>query len=64
MSSKPLRFTDGVVTIRKLRRSDKFRLAEIANNEKIAANLRDSFPSPYTLEDAQKFISMCLRQVP
>ena len=64
MSSKPLRFTDGVVTIRKLRRSDKFRLTEIANNEKIAANLRDSFPSPYTLEDAQKFISMCLRQVP
>ena len=64
MSSKPLRFTDGVVTIRKFRRSDKFRMAEIANNEKVAANLRDAFPSPYTLEDAQKFISMCLRQVP
>ncbi len=64
MRSKPLRFTDGVVTIRKFRRSDKFRMAEIANNEKVAANLRDAFPSPYTLEDAQKFISMCLRQVP
>ncbi len=64
MSSKPLRFTDGVVTIRKFRRSDKFRMAEIANNEKVAANLKDAFPSPYTLEDAQKFISMCLRQVP
>jgi len=39
-------------------------MAEIANNEKVAANLRDAFPSPYTLEDARKFISMCLRQVP
>lgn len=64
MSPQPLRFTDGVVTIRKFRRSDKFRMAEIANNEKVAANLRDAFPSPYTLEDARKFISMCLRQVP
>ena len=64
MSPQPLRFTDGVVTIRKFRRIDKFRMAEIANNEKVAANLRDAFPSPYTLEDAQKFISMCLRQVP
>lgn len=64
MSPQPLRFTDSVVTIRKFRRIDKFRMAEIANNEKVAANLRDAFPSPYTLEDAQKFISMCLRQVP
>ena len=64
MSPQPLRFTDGVVTIRKFRRIDKFRMAEIANNEKVDANLRDAFPSPYTLEDARKFISMCLRQVP
>ena len=45
MSPQPLRFTDGVVTIRKFRRIDKFRMAEIANNEKVAANLRDAFPS-------------------
>ena len=64
MNGTPLRFTDGIVTIRKFRRSDKFRMAEIANNEKIAANLRDAFPSPYSVEDAQKFISMCLRQDP
>lgn len=64
MSSKPLRFTDGIVTIRRFKRSDKVRMAEIANNEKVAANLRDAFPSPYTVEDAQKFISMCLRQEP
>ena len=64
MNGTPLKFTDGVVTIRKFRRSDKFRMAEIANNKKVAANLRDAFPSPYSVEDAQKFISMCLRQDP
>ncbi len=64
MNETEARFTDGDVTIRKFRRSDKVRMAEIANNPKIAANLRDAFPSPYTLEDAQKFISICLRQEP
>ncbi len=64
MKTAPLKFTDGVVTIRKFRRNDKFRMAEIANNEKVAVNLRDAFPSPYTVDDAQKFISMCLRQKP
>ncbi len=39
-------------------------MAEIANNEKVAVNLRDAFPSPYSVEDAQKFISMCLGQEP
>lgn len=57
-------YTDGVVTIRKFRRNDKFAMAEIANNEKVAVNLRDAFPSPYSVEDAQKFISMSLRQKP
>ncbi|NLE36195.1 MAG: GNAT family N-acetyltransferase [Bacteroidales bacterium] len=64
MKTTSLKFTDGVVTIRKFRRSDKFRMAEIADNEKVAVNLRDAFPSPYTVEDAQKFISMCLKQDP
>jgi len=64
MKPSPLTYTDGVVTIRKFRRNDKFRMAEIANNEKVAVNLRDAFPSPYSVEDAQKFISMCLGQVP
>jgi RimJ/RimL family protein N-acetyltransferase/SAM-dependent methyltransferase len=64
MKTSPLKFTDGVVTIRRFRRSDKFRMAEIANNEKVAANLRDAFPSPYSLEDAEKFIAVCLRMKP
>ncbi|MDF1560364.1 MAG: GNAT family protein [Bacteroidales bacterium] len=64
MKTTPLRFTDSVVTIRKFRCNDKFAMAEVANNEKVAVNLRDAFPSPYSVEDAQKFISMCLRQKP
>jgi RimJ/RimL family protein N-acetyltransferase/SAM-dependent methyltransferase len=64
MKTSPLTFTDGLVTIRKFRRSDKIRMAEIANNEKVAVNLRDAFPSPYLPEHAEKFISMCLRMEP
>ncbi|MCU0459913.1 MAG: GNAT family N-acetyltransferase [Bacteroidales bacterium] len=66
MTIKPtsLQFTDGVVTLRKFRRNDKYRMAEIANNLKIAINLRDAFPYPYSLEDARKFINMCLRVKP
>ncbi|MGE5347770.1 MAG: GNAT family N-acetyltransferase [Actinomycetota bacterium] len=64
MNSTSLKFTDGIVTIRKFRRNDKYRMAEIANNMKIAVNLRDAFPYPYSLEDARKFINMCLRVKP
>lgn len=35
-------------------------VARYANNEKIAANLRDAFPYPYTREDAAGYVSMCL----
>jgi [ribosomal protein S5]-alanine N-acetyltransferase len=33
-------------------------LARYADNPRIAATLRDAFPSPYTLEDAQRFIAL------
>ncbi|GAB7014895.1 GNAT family N-acetyltransferase [Methanogenium cariaci] len=33
-------------------------LAQYANNPRIAASLRDDFPSPYTLNDANRFIAM------
>lgn len=35
-------------------------LAACANNPQIAANLRDAFPSPYTLADAEWFIQDCM----
>jgi [ribosomal protein S5]-alanine N-acetyltransferase len=33
-------------------------LVRYADNPRIAATLRDAFPSPYTLEDAQRFIAL------
>ena len=43
---------------------DKFRLAELADNEKIWINLRDGFPHPYTLSDAETFIGMVNKTKP
>lgn len=34
-------------------------VAQNANNEKIARNLRDAFPHPYTWEDAAGYVTMC-----
>jgi ribosomal-protein-alanine N-acetyltransferase len=64
MAANDIRLTDGIVTLRNFRQNDKFRMAELANNEKIAVNLRDAFPHPYTLSDAEEFISMCIGQEP
>ena len=64
MTTKTIRMTDGIVTIRKFRRSDKYRMAELANNEKISVNLRDAFPYPYAIADAETFIAGCIRQNP
>jgi [ribosomal protein S5]-alanine N-acetyltransferase len=36
------------------------RLAEIANNKKIADNLRDGLPHPYTTEDAINWLNMTI----
>lgn len=64
MTTKTIRITDGIVTIRKFRRSDKYRMAELANNEKISVNLRDAFPYPYAIADAETFIAGCISQNP
>ena len=52
------------IQLRPLTISDAPRLAELANNPKISINLRDAFPSPYTLADAENFIEMCRKQAP
>jgi RimJ/RimL family protein N-acetyltransferase len=64
MKTNAIRLTDGIVTVRNLRRSDKYRMAELADNEKISINLRDAFPNPYTLADAEEFINSCIGQKP
>ena len=37
-------------------------LAEGANNEAVARNLRDVFPHPYSLQDAEDFLRFCQEQ--
>ena len=43
--------------LRPWRPEDAPALAKYADNPRIAATLRDSFPSPYTMEDATRFIA-------
>ena len=49
-------------TLRPWRRSDAEAVAAAANNPSIAANLRNIFPSPYTLADAEWYIGDCIAQ--
>jgi len=47
----------GDYRIRDWKNEDAPSLAHYANNRKIWLNLRDAFPSPYTLSDAREFIA-------
>lgn len=58
------RLTDGEVTLRPFVPGDKKRLAELGNNVNIFRNLRDGFPHPYTITDAERFIAMVMEHVP
>lgn len=40
--------------------ADSQDVAHYANNKKIAANLRNVFPYPYTLEDAEGYVRSCV----
>lgn len=51
-------------TIRDYRPSDAESLAKHANNRKIWLGLRDSFPHPYTIEDAKKFLEGSIPGLP
>jgi len=54
----------GNIKLRPLRLTDAGRMVELANNEKISRNLRDGFPHPYTLTDAQNFLAKFTNQDP
>lgn len=47
-------------TLRQWRQEDADDVARYADNEKIAQNLRDVFPHPYTLADARGFVDSCM----
>jgi RimJ/RimL family protein N-acetyltransferase len=57
-----VKLTNGNVTLREFKPDDKYRLAELANNQKIAVNLRDGFPHPYHLSDAENFLDKFANQ--
>jgi len=46
-------------TLRPWQPGDADALVKYANNAKVARNLRDRFPHPYTLRDAKAFIHAC-----
>jgi len=50
--------------IRPWRADDVTALARHADNRRVWANLRDRFPSPYTLDDADAWLRHCARIVP
>lgn len=50
--------------IRDWRHSDAPALARHANNPRVWANLRDRFPSPYTLDEAEAWVRHCTRVTP
>lgn len=54
----------GNIVLRPLRKTDALRLTELADNEKISRNLRDGFPNPYTLTDAENFLQSFANQDP
>ncbi len=50
---------DGNITLRRLELDDATALSTLANNFNIWINLRDYFPHPYLLADAEYFIKKC-----
>lgn len=54
----------GPIELRNFQLSDAAKMAVLANNEKVSRNLRDGFPHPYTLQDAENFINRFLNQEP
>jgi ribosomal-protein-alanine N-acetyltransferase len=51
-------------TVRQWRLSDAPTLTRHANNPRVARNLRDAFPHPYTIVDAHRFLEAVAAQNP
>ncbi|MDR2235300.1 MAG: GNAT family N-acetyltransferase [Chryseobacterium sp.] len=52
------------IVLRKLSADDATALSRLADNKNIWDNMRDIFPHPYTLKDAQQFIGMVAAEDP
>lgn len=55
---------EGNIILRPLRDNDATILAQLANNRKIWINVRDLLPSPYSIDDANNFISLSQNENP
>ncbi|MEM8961360.1 MAG: GNAT family N-acetyltransferase [Acidobacteriota bacterium] len=49
----------GICTVRSWRRYDRVSLSKHADNPEVARHLRDRFPQPYRLRDADEWIDFC-----
>ncbi|MCU7496834.1 MAG: GNAT family N-acetyltransferase [Ignavibacteria bacterium] len=54
----------GICRIRPWKFTDKESLAHYANNWNIWINLRDAFPHPYTVDDAEVWLNMVVNKKP
>lgn len=52
------------IVLRKLEENDLETLTVLANNKKVAENLRDLFPFPYTIDSAKFFLNLISRENP
>ena len=50
--------------IREIIEKDKYSIVKYADNKKIYDNLRDAFPCPYTLEDAENWLIVLNDNIP
>lgn len=50
--------------IREIIEKDKYSIVKYADNKKISDNLRDAFPFPYTLEDAENWLVVLNDNIP
>jgi [ribosomal protein S5]-alanine N-acetyltransferase len=46
------------INIREIIEDDKYSIVKYADNKNISTNLRDAFPFPYTLEDAENWLAL------
>jgi RimJ/RimL family protein N-acetyltransferase len=61
-----IRLTDSLaaVSLRTFTMDDAAAMTALADNPRIAVNLRDGFPNPYTLQDAERFLKMATTMDP
>lgn len=59
-----MRLDCGICVIRPYRLDDRDAVARNANNRKVWANVRDAFPHPYTLDDADAWLAHATAALP